>query len=368
MGLFLTMRNGQDDRVGDRSEGLLPTRRLWHRLVILMSLSVTLAGCGINAVRVETAGSVSAASAAVVTKAKAAIDDAEARRDRAYLTLIASDPHCSPVDPVYIFLPVRAVDAKGPAAPLCANGANAVLANHRVTSVSFRADWAEALKPTLLLIGAISDYGAALGRIVADPKPDISKQIADMAAKAAEAKTIAEGLTGESLPALPNLQSEQIKTSIALLDFVAALAHEAGQVKDIRALLATHGDKVNQAMLSLPEQIRQWQSVATTGYAQVTADNLRRAYQNERSGLDFEGRLALLTLYREAQSDVDNIRPTTNAFLKSVEELDKAQADLRAALDNPTRAQRIKAADVSGKRIIEALGLIAKAVSAWGII
>ncbi|MCP1469029.1 hypothetical protein J3E64_000700 [Sphingobium sp. OAS761] len=331
-------------------------------------LSVLMAGCGMNRVRVETAGNVSAASSAVVAKARSAIDDAEARRARAYLTLIASDPHCSPVDPVYIFVPLRPPVPNDPRAPLCANGADAVLANYRVKSVSFSPASSEALKPTVLLIGAIGDYGAALARIVAEPKPDIRKQMDDIAAKAAEAKTIAEGLTGTSLPALPDLKSKQVEAAVALLDFVAALSHEAGQVRDIRAALRAHGDKVEQAIASLPVQIRQWQEVATAGYSQVTVDNLRTAYENERGKLDFDGRLALLTLYRQSVSDREKVKPTTDAFLKSVEQLDREQADLRHALDNPTDAQRAKAADESGKRIIDALGLVAKAVSAWGVI
>jgi len=87
------------------------------------------------------------------------------------------------------------------------------------------------LEPTVLLIGALADYGDALGKIATEPKPDVSKELKDVMEKATKAQTIANGLLQLDLPNPAKLLTDQqLDGATKLIQFAAELLQEADKV------------------------------------------------------------------------------------------------------------------------------------------
>ena len=344
---------------------MIPKHRL--RLPIL-GLALAIAGCGHNALTVKSASQVNLTAQAVVTQAKAALDDAGARRERAYVTLIASDPSCPLTDPVYVFVPLGPPVAGAVQAPLCADGANDRRPGYRAEPISFVPLGNEALKPTLTLIGAVADYGDVLGKIAGAPKPDVAKDLEAILSKVTEARAVAEGLTGLSLPELPDLGSKQAKTATAPAQFIAELADEVQRVKDIRKAVRDHEDALPGIIADLREQVGIWQNIVAKGYAQITANNVARAYgEAERKRMSFEARTAMVTLFRQTERDAAAVPIAAAAFKAALGKFEEANSGLRRLLAGElTPEQRREAERITFERILGGLKLIAEAVTAWG--
>lgn len=334
-----------------------------------LAAALALGGCGVDALRVEGASDVATASTAVIGQANAALDQAKARRQRAYATLIASDPSCLPVSPLYMFVPLGPPTRGAPVAPLCADGPDATFPGYRAEKRETYTIGAEALRPTVALIGALADYEAALAKVVAEPKPDVSKELQGIFDKASDARTIAELLSGSTLPALPDLASKQVKAATDILQFAATLLQQHGQATRIRAIVSGQHDRIAAVQTDLIAQIDEWQTVASTGYAEVVAANLRRTYASGRRPMDFTARLELLSAIAQADSDLASIPQTTATLKRAVATLGDADATLADRLSgNLSAADRKRAAEIARQQIFEGLHLIAGAVVAWGIV
>lgn len=330
-------------------------------------LAFVLSGCGVNALRVQGASEVSLTAGAVVTQSTAALNLAKDRRTRALTSLIASDPSCSPTNQLYIFLPSAPPAQNAPKPPLCAKAQDDNFPGYRVVLINFTPIGPEELKPTLLLAAAVAEYGEAMGKIAGRPDPDIGKILASAAEKATEAKVLAEGLTKIQLPAVPNLASDQAKTATKLVQFLVSLANEAQKVKDIRALFAKRGPETMEILHSLRQQVNDWNTATAASYTQINEGNLVRAYQIERTGLNFEARRAFVELINQARLDTVNVAKTNTAFLEAVTKLEEAHKTLDDLLnDRLTPEQKKEAAEISRDRFLKALKLIADATIAWG--
>lgn len=157
---------------------------------LLATVSFLLQGCGVDALRIDGASSVATTSATVVTQTNAVLDQAKARRERAYDTFIASDPSCPLTGDVYLFVPTSAPAAPPPAtvgkdgkpvlppsAPLCASGPNASFPGYRVEKMNAPVIGPLALKPTVALVGALADYEAALAKATSKTNTDLTKEL-----------------------------------------------------------------------------------------------------------------------------------------------------------------------------------------------
>lgn len=341
----------------------------WLRIPIF-ALAFALGGCGINALTIQSASDVNVASQAVVTQAKAALDDASVRRERAYATLIASDTSCPLADPVKILVPMGPPRPGSPPAPLCWDPSPPAPepAGYRVEEISFAPISNEALKPTLTLIGAVADYGDALAKIAGEPKPDVAKELEGIISKVNDVKTIATGLAGLKIPDISALGKEQLSTATNLAQFIAELVDEARRVKDIRAVVRKHEDKLPGIIEQLRGQIGIWQTIVAKGYAQVTTNNVARAYSEaERKRMSFDERTAMVTLFRQTQRDANAVPILAAAFNRALDHFIEANTELRNLLDGkPTPEQRAEADRITADRILKGLKLVSEAVTAWG--
>lgn len=342
-------------------------RKPYFILPVLLAWSVS--GCGVNYLRVQGASEVSLTAGAVVTQSNAALNLAQNRRSQALTSLIASDPSCSPTSQLYIFLPTRPTlpNAKKPS--LCAQSQDAVFDGYRVVLVNFTPIGPEELKPTLLLSAALAEYGEAMGKIAGRPDPDVGKILASAAEKATQAKVLAEGLAKVELPGVPDLASDQAKTAIKLAQFLTSLANEAQKVRDIRELFAKRGSETMEILESLRRQVNAWNTATSRSYTQINEGNLVRAYELERSDMNFEARRAFVDLINQARQDNVNVAKTNTAFLEAVTELEEAHAKLDDLLNGRlTPEEKKEAAKISQQRILKALRLMAEATIAWGVL
>ena len=353
----------------------------------LLLFSTLMSGCGLNAVRVETAGNTSTLAATVASEAGAILADAQRRREQAILTLVASDPSCALRFPIYIFVPDGTPFGKTSPAdvPLCADGkvGGASYTGYRREALDLSPKSQDAIKPTLLLIAAVSAYSEGLSKIVNSPKADIGKEIDDALALAQDARSQAIALGLKGIPEFPGLSDDQIKTAQALLQMIYDLDRERRQVKAISALYAKQGALLGTIcppagvpeasdcqphsgiLPDLAQQVDNWANVVSVGSQQLNVGSLNRAYQRERNSLGFEGRRAFLTLVADAAKERERIDDSKIAFHESLVTLSQANNDLGRQLLKPSKEDREKAAVITRQRIVHALGLVLKAVAAW---
>jgi hypothetical protein len=334
------------------------------RLAGLGVVSILLSGCAANLVRVESAGQVSAAASAMVARSRDALDFTRQRRKEAAETLVASDPSCIPGETLQILVP-NGEDAEP--APLCASGP--APAGYRIQPVSLRPIADEAFRPTLLLLGAVADYGSALSKIVERADADISAELSAMAAKAGEAVIIANALLSTSIPdPVKLLADEQVKSALAILDFVQDLSEEAAKVRDIRNYMRDHGGQIEAKIVELANQIRAWLDYSAEGDAQIIVGNLQRAYGVERNRLDYQQRLAFVQMINQARAQVAAVTVRKEALERALATFQEAQTQLRNHLDNRFDARtRARIARLNRERMLEAIGLVARAMIQFGV-
>jgi hypothetical protein len=343
-----------------------------------------LTACGLNSVRVETAGQVAKLSDSVSTLATGIIDDAQARRDRSLISLVASDASCELTFPILIYAP-NGLEAPEPnvAVPLCADGAGAKAhQGYSIEKLDFNPLTTEAIRPTIDLIAATAAYGEALSKIVDRPKADVAKELDSVLSLAGKAHAQATALGIKGLPSLDILSEDQKKTATDLIQMVVDLEHERRQVKDIKLLYPKYAEKLgrfcsetdltddpkckNSGIYSnLGSQIANWSVVVSTGQAQINIINLQRAYRNERNGLSFEGRVAFLSLVQDAAKEPGRVQSAKKVFEEALGALSSANVVLGRQLFNPNKDDRQKAAKIAQERILNALSLVLKAVMAW---
>lgn len=338
-------------------------------LALLLAITASLGGCGADALREDAASGVATTSAAVVAQANATIDQAKARRARAYDILIASDPNCPVAGDVYTFTPTGAPVPHAPIAPLCAKDAQSTFPGYRATKLNVVSIAPAALRPTVELIGTLADYEAALAKVVAETNPDLTKQLQGITDKANDARTIAELLSGSKLPAIPDLASKQAKAATDILQFVMDLDQQHGEVRQIRQIVIAQHQKIAQLAQSLQGQMDDWEKVTSLGYGEVIEANLRSIYTREKNNADFAARLQMLTTIRQAQADIASIPEISKTLKKAIDKFSDADKLLGDRLDGKFSAEdRKKAADLSLKQIFDGLHLIASAVTAWGFV
>lgn len=347
-----------------------------HRLIWMTPLAAAVAGCGANAVRIETAGKVSSSATAVVEQSSAAIARARAARVAANSALVASDASCSPgSDTLWIYVPNAQFNPAAPPPPLCAIPASAggfvQRPGYNVVSISVAPIPEDAIKPTLALIGAVADYQGALAKILAEPKADVQKELEAIAGKASTAKALAEGLTGVVLPGLPDLKSKQATSAIALLQFVDDLMREARKASDVRRLVRTRGPQVMAIVPQLRDQLQLWHGIVQATDLATQTNSLLRAYEQEKRlpASSFDQRRAFVERINAALADERGLPAKQAALNKVLDEFTAVHQSLVDALDGKyTPEMRRRIAKLNEERLLSALKLAAEAFMAWGVL
>jgi hypothetical protein len=334
----------------------------------LAAAVATLTACSANTLRVESAGSVSAASTAMVTQARETLAFTRARRDEANTTLVASDRSCSPGAALLLLRRGPDWTPSTPRAPLCAATATPPL-GYVTQRMDLSSISDETLKPTLLMIAAVADYGSALSKIVERPDADIAEELNALAGKASEASVLANALLGTSLPSATQLlATDQAQAALALLQFAERLSAEARRVRDIRAVVRNHGAEIDALIPRLRDQLTRWLRLSAEGDAQIYVGNLQRVYREQRDTMDFDGRRALVRLINDARLQVEAVQLRQRALDQALTTFQEAQTQLREHLaGNFTPQERARIAQLNRRRMIEALGLVARAISAFGV-
>lgn len=354
----------------DAADNLLRARNLSERrvgpasLFMMCSILSILGGCAANTLRVEGAAAVGKAASAFTDSASTALASAKARRVEANATLVASDPSCEPLAKVNIY--VRMSPTATPA-PLCADGLTP-RPGYAVQSLDLRPWPEEALKPTMLLIGALGDYGAALSKVAERPDADIGKELASLATKANEAGALAKGLLGLEVPdAEKALASKQGEAALKLLAFANTLAEEQTRVRDIRTIVDQRGALIANSVPDIEAQLSDWLTIHAQSDAQIIQNNLLRAYRNERGRWDYSQRLIFVSAVNNARFDAAVYPQRLRALKQGLVAFVDAEKDLRRLLRGEfTAKERQRIAALDQQRMLEALGLMARAVTAFG--
>jgi hypothetical protein len=337
------------------------------RLICTLISLLVLGGCAGNALRLEGAEAVSKSADAFVEKADAALEDAKARRALANATMVASDPTCEPLERINVYVPSAGNGRRARNVPLCARGSSRKL-GYELESIDLRPIPEEALKPTMLLIGAVGDYGAALAKITQRPKTDISKELAGILAKATEARELVDGVLGLQIPGIDTvLQQQQRNAAVALIQFANNLAEEQKKVDDVSKVVAARGAKVEAILPQLDTQLSIWVEDYATGDAQTVENNLMRAYRAGRTSWDFDRRLTFVETINKSRSEVAAYPVRMSTLRKALRQFASSQSELRRLLAGGfTPEERRRIARVEQSRMLEALGLMARAVTAFG--
>ena len=332
---------------------------------IIALVAMLAAGCGSNMLRLESAGQVSVAATAMVTQAREALDLTLQRRREAGETLVASDPSCMPGENLVVVVPGPNWTPGTPPVPLCGNPP----AGYQQQIVSLRAIPDDALRPTLLLIGAVADYGSALSKIVARPTTDIGDELNAIAAKAGEAVVLANALLkAEISNPVTALAGEQAQAAIAMIEFVNQLTAEARRVRDVREFMRRNGGAIDSQIASLRTQLNRWLEVSAQGDSEVIVNNLRRAYDVERRQLGFQQRLAFVQLINNARMQVDSVEARRTAIDRALRTFQASQTQLREYLAGDFSPEdRARIARLNRDRMIEALGLLTQAMVKFGV-
>ncbi|MBJ6123761.1 hypothetical protein [Sphingomonas mollis] len=332
-------------------------RRCVIAVLPLISVSLLLAGCATNAIRLEAAGAVQTRSREAVTATARYFDAIEQRRREAAAALVASDPSCLPATPLRIQVPIA---PSAPPAPLCLSG-DAPAPGYTAFEIDIGSSPRAVLEPRIALIAAISDYADALATILDEPKTDVSAEITAFADQADRLARFSNFVAGTDLPNVnAAIASEQSQSLVALIAFATDLAREARQTKDVRALVTERGSVVDRALASLSLQVTTWGRGAVRNADDLYGNALFRTYIRNRESLSADQReqlAARVFAAREAAKD----GPARSALVADAIDLAaKAQAGLRDALAGwLTPAQRRAAARLNIDRFTRALGHIA---------
>ncbi len=332
-------------------------RRSANALLMLMTVPVFLAGCATNVVRLEAAGAMEARSRAAVTATASYFDAIEQRRREAAAALVASDPSCLPATPLRIQVPIAPT---APAAPLCLAG-GAPAAGYTAFEIDIGSSPRAVLEPRIALLAAISDYANALAAILDAPKTDASVEITAFADQADRLARFSNFVAGTDLPNVnAAVASEQAQSLVALIAFASDLAREAGQTRDVRALVTGRGAVVDRALASLSVQVTTWGRGAARNADDLYGNALFRTYIRNRASLSADQREQLATRVFAAREAAKEGPARAAQVADAIDLAAKAQGGLRDALAGRlTSQQRRAAARLNIDRITRALGLIA---------
>ena len=239
------------------------TRRAWPLMVVLFGLSA----CAINQFRVESARGVAASAAVAAAATRSYLDEVDAARIRVALDIIALDPNCQ--NGAY-FLDSPAIErltdpARPPRGWLCVRDKTSATSARAVIGPA-----APELAPTLALIDALGDYGAAITKIVDDKQPHPAKDLAD-ALKLAGA---AEGLLRAGFGGTPLVPAADDKRLAAVSGFIELIQEIQSDKDRAERLTRLAGESESGELIAaLQDHVRIWERAraSSAGFSRTIA-------------------------------------------------------------------------------------------------
>jgi hypothetical protein len=323
------------------------------RLGLLLTVSLALAGCATNAIRLDRASAMGQAGAVAGVGTRAVLADVEEANRAKLIAVAALDPACALPTPV-ITAPTRR-DAR-----ICAPaGAAPVPGDFTLARFDSRA-----FGPAIATLEALATYLGAVDAILTAKRVDVGAEldeaIATLQAAADDITTIAGAAPP---PAITDAQRGAVRGALSL---ISALANEAATVRELRRLETPARDAEFQATL---DQLR----VVNTGLADVLDQELQQQQlvlglprQEAREARDpREDRREEMALIERRE----RIGALKTALGKLVDALGTARTEYLALLRDPnaklTDEERAKRARVAQERVLAALGAVAKLVRAF---
>lgn len=343
-----------------------------RRTVTIAAACLFAGGCALNAVRVETAKDFATASDETVTKTKAYFTQVVERRREANAALMASDPSClptrSPKSGRYV-IRVRILSPSASSSgriPLCLRPKETAT-DENSFELPLNSLGPDVMEPRLILLAAVADYGAALAKIGGRGNPDISKELTGIAEKLDDVGKLLD-LAGANAPSAGDaIGSAKGKALIGLLQFAAELAHEQDQVDAIRKLDAEQGDKVDEGLLAIQEEIENFATIDHASFNQIGNAQFQD-YRRRSATWDYQRRNAAALLIIRGEDDPAAADASAEKIKGAVVELRSAHRMLHDLLQpNPqlSAEMRRKLDAITRERLWRALNLIAAAASAF---
>jgi hypothetical protein len=333
------------------------------RLWLPVALGLALAGCAINALRVEEATSVATKGGVAVAAAREYLAKVGAAREALNLDYVALDPQCRP-DNAYLRSPPRYDRAKAVRAQrpgwLCARGSIDTRGAPPGTVKLQLLPASEALAPALATLQGLSDYFVAITRIVAQDGPTTSADFTETVTLLNSAETLFRTATGSTADAvIPAADSAQVKPIAAFLKILDDMARQGAQVTALRALVA-QGNDGGRLVDAARAILHSWE-IARAADARARKDVaffIMETAMAANPAMEAGARQSLVRDYyarAAAESDEAKLYPVLDATLA---ELAAADRDMRNALrDNPQlkARQRARLATLTRQRVTAAL-------------
>lgn len=299
-----------------------------------IAISLLLAGCAANQLRVERANSFSTQAMTTVAAARTFIAGVQTRRRDAAVALVASDPSC-------LWGPVIIVDRDW-------NGRGGLcdlrsVPETRRRQLILQPASPEALKAITTAIGGIAAYQEALADIL-DEKPDDAKEVITTAI---DTLTTATGdinrIAGEKIFDLGGLSSDRAKAVVNLIGTLADMQQTNLKVGNVRLLI----ERTDSAALisALDESAARLSILQDGNSATYRLLGLTVAYGNERTSLRYHDRVARVREIAAATDDVtsgnrERLR-TLRGVLTDLTQIDQKLRDALAGRFTPEERHRI---------------------------
>lgn len=322
-------------------------RRTWPLVAALLALS----GCATNQLRVESGRGVAASAAVAAAATRAYLDEVDAARIRVGLDIIALDPNCQ--NGAYFLTSPAIGRLTDPARPL----RGWLCAREQPSPTSERAvvgPIAPELAPTLALIDALGDYGAAITDIVDDKQPDPAKDLAEAVKLAEAAEKLLRGGFGGT-PLVPAADDKRLGAVLGFIKLVQDIRSDADRAKRLKRLAAE--TESGALIAALQDHVRIWERAraSSANLSRVIAVTVFAASARIDPPLPAQARRDYAASLYAADANLTrgaSLAPAIDATLKALSDEDRA---FRNALGDPPRLnadQRRRRGELTRARLI----------------
>jgi hypothetical protein len=275
-------------------------RKSFKGVIVAAGLAILLGGCALNAVRLQRADTMVAASREAADQTRQLMTQTQIANRELLIDLIATDPNCNPRD-----MRMIGGDRRLPPQRICRYDGDRLSASD--SDWTFNRIGNKDFEPTLVVIKGLSGYldlvEAVLNRDKLDIAADLTAARDDM--QALYDAAVALGGNDSPFPALTTGQETAISNTLGLL---STILDERGRVIDLRRIET----RTNQILFSR----------AVVGLAAANEQWLKRL-KGQTEGRIRELRLRLQQLQKASP---DQRRPVAEALVTQVDLVDKIPA------------------------------------------
>jgi hypothetical protein len=311
--------------------------------------AIALSSCGAQKILVEDTRSFVAAGRTATASATQFFVEARSRQLEANILLIAAEPSC--VWGTTIILRKNFPTGRE---GLCLTADSESASNGIYSLEPIPLD---AIRPSLALIGALSAYFGALGKVSNLYEPQIGPAIDNVVEKLS---------LFNKAKAFLNRTEPQRVAIVGLLEYFNELRAYNGQAKQIRDYVNKNGDKFEAGRAALAEVLQDWNVGIVGTSAQVAKDSLIQGINRSlKRTTDFNRRRKLLAPITEIVAEQQSAKEGFADVIELLNELQTVHNHLRDfankkyTAEDKIRIERENSAQVW--EIISRLGAVAKA-------